>query len=160
VSRRHVHLSEAHVRALFGIPTLEVLRTIRQPGQFAARQQVVVVGPKGRLDDVRVVGPARGETQVELARSDAARLGIDPPLAASGSKSLRRDLVGPHGRVELARGGVRLAIWPPPMQREGMQDGDRLDIRCGSGRALPGGVFRASAAHATGSTWTMRRTPA
>ena len=159
VSRRHVHLSEAHVRALFGVPTLEVLRTIRQPGQFAARQQVVVVGPKGRLDDVRVVGPARGETQVELARSDAARLGIDPPLAASGSleKSLGGvTLVGPHGRVELARGVIiaarHLHLAPADAARWGMQDGDRLDIRCGSGaRAVTWHdvLVRAGAAHAT-----------
>lgn len=159
VSRRHVHLSEAHVRALFGTAALEVERYIRQPGQFAAAQRVDVVGPKGTIAGVRVVGPARGATQVELARSDASRLGIDPPLAASGSldESLGGvSLVGPHGRVVLERGVIiaarHLHTSVSDARRWGMRDGDRLDIRCGEGaRAVTWHdvLVRAGETHAT-----------
>src|SRR5688500_2444284 len=103
VSNRHIHLSETDARTLFGAP-LAVERAISQPGQFAAVQTVTIVGPKGRIEKVRVVGPARGATQVELARSDARRLGVDPPVAASGS------LAGSIGGVTLegSAGRVRL----------------------------------------------------
>lgn len=159
VSRRHVHLSEAHVKALFGAATLDVHRVIKQPGQFAARQQVTVVGPKGTIEALRVVGPPRGETQVELARSDAARLGIEPPLAASGTLDASLGgvtLVGPHGRVELARGLIvaarHLHLSPADAERWGLSDGDRLDVRCGAGaRAVTWHdvLVRAGSAHAT-----------
>lgn len=159
VSRRHVHLSEAHVKAIFGVSTLDVHRVIKQPGQFAATQQVAVVGPKGTIEAVRVVGPPRGETQVELARSDAARLGIEPPLAASGTLESSLGgvtLVGPHGRVTLARGVIvaarHLHVSPVDAGRWGLSDGDRLDVRCGSGaRAVTWHdvLVRAGTAHAT-----------
>lgn len=159
VSRRHVHLSDAHVRALFGVDALAVERHIRQPGQFAAVQRVDVVGPKGTIAGIRVVGPAREATQLELARSDAARLGIDPPLAASGalSESLGGvTLVGPHGRVVLERGVIiaarHLHVSVADARRWGMRDGDRLDIRCGAAaRAVTWHdvLVRAGKAHAT-----------
>jgi hypothetical protein len=72
-------------QALFGAATLTVSRQLTQPGQFAAAESVAVIGPKGKLDAVRVVGPARGETQLEIAVSDAVHLGVDPPVAVSGS---------------------------------------------------------------------------
>ncbi len=140
ISRRHVHLSEADARTLFGHPALEVERTIRQPGQFAARQKVTVRGPRGLLEAVRVVGPARGETQVELSRSDAARLGVSPPVAASGALEGSLGgvtLVGPAGQVVLARGVIiaarHLHVAPDDASRWGLRDGDLLDVRCGQG---------------------------
>ena len=140
VSRRHIHLSEAHALALFGVTTLGVHRPLRQPGQFAAQQQVAIVGPSGRIDGLRVVGPARDETQLEMARSDGARLGIDPAVAASGSldgTSGGVTLLGPNGRVDLARGVIVAArhvhLSVHDGQRWGFGTGDRLDVRCGSG---------------------------
>ncbi|MCC6928681.1 MAG: hypothetical protein IT359_06775 [Gemmatimonadaceae bacterium] len=159
VSRRHVHLSEEHVRALFGVAALDVARHIRQPGQFAAVQCVDVEGPSGTLARIRVVGPARSATQLELARSDALRLGIDPPLAASGAleESLGGvTLVGPNGRVSLERGVIvaarHLHASVADAARWGMRDGDRLDIRCGEGaRAVTWHdvLVRSGPAHAT-----------
>jgi len=158
VSRRHLHVSADHLRALFGTVSLEVHRPLLQPGQFAARQQVAVEGPAGRLDAIRVVGPVRGETQVELARSDAERLGIEPPVGVSGSldRSLGGvTLVGPHGRVTLARGVLiaarHLHLSPADADRWGLRDGDRLDIRCGSERATTWNevVVRSGPGHAT-----------
>ncbi|MCC6774633.1 MAG: hypothetical protein IT360_25885, partial [Gemmatimonadaceae bacterium] len=140
VSRRHLHVSPEHARALFGLEPLEVHRRILQPGQFAARQRVDVVGPNGRLDCLRVVGPTRAESQLELSRRDAAQLGIDPPLAASGTLHTSAGgltLVGPHGRVELGRGVIlaarHLHLSPADGARWGMRDGDRVDLRCGDG---------------------------
>jgi putative phosphotransacetylase len=139
VSNRHVHLSEAHAHALFGT-ALTSLRPLTQPGQFAANQTVAVEGPKGRIETIRVVGPARGETQLELAASDAHLLGVTPPLAASGSLGGSGGgvtLVGPAGRVKLDRGVIiaarHLHLAPNDASRWGLRDGDRLAVRCGSG---------------------------
>lgn len=159
ISRRHVHLSEADAATLFGTPSLEVARTIRQPGQFAARQRVTVRGPDGELEGVRVVGPARGETQVELSRSDAARIGVAPPVAASGvlgESSGGVTLVGTAGQLTLARGVIvaarHLHVSPEDAARWGVHDGDLLDVRCGQGaRAVTWHAVRVRTgpAHAT-----------
>ena len=140
VSNRHVHLSTAHLAALFGSAPLTVARQIAQPGQFAANETVAAVGPKGRIDAVRIVGPPRGETQLEIAVSDATVLGVDPPIAASGSLDQSIGgvtLVGPAGKVELRRGVIiaarHLHLSPSDSRRWGLRDGDRLDVRCGQG---------------------------
>jgi len=109
VSNRHIHLSQAHVAQLFG-PThgLSEDRAIKQPGQFAAKERVRVVGPAGSIDGVRVVGPARGDTVVELAASDAKAIGVEAPLRSStstqGSAPIR--LEGPGGAVDLPHGAI------------------------------------------------------
>jgi len=140
VSNRHVHLSADHVRALFGSASLGLARDLTQPGQFAAKETVNVVGPKGRIDGVRIVGPTRPETQLELARSDATVLGVEPPVASSGSLDGSIGgvtLVGPVGRVDLARGVIiaarHLHLAPADSRRWGLGDGDRVDVRCGVG---------------------------
>jgi putative phosphotransacetylase len=159
VSNRHLHLSEVHLQALFGTTSLTSARAILQPGQFAAAETVTAVGPKGTIDRVRVVGPARGETQLELAMSDAVILGVDAPVAASGSLDASAGgvtLVGPHGRVALARGVIiaarHLHCAPADASRWGLRDGDRLDIRCGRGAraaTLHDVLVRSGPAHAT-----------
>jgi putative phosphotransacetylase len=138
VSNRHVHLSEADARTLFGGGPLNVSRSLTQPGQFAAAEIVAVHGPKGKLEKVRVVGPTRPETQLEIAASDAAVLGVQPPVAASGSLDASIGgitLIGPAGRVELRRGVIvaarHLHLSLADSKRWGLRDGDRLDVRCG-----------------------------
>ena len=140
VSNRHVHLSAADAQTLFGAAPLTVARELTQPTQFAANESVLVQGPKGKLDAVRIVGPTRGETQLEIAVSDAATLGVNPPVAASGAldKSIGGvTLIGPAGRVELKRGVIiaarHLHLGPPDARRWGLRDGDMLVVRCGSG---------------------------
>jgi putative phosphotransacetylase len=140
VSNRHVHLSVADQQTLFGGAALTVARELTQPGQFAATQTVVVQGPKGKLDSVRIVGPARGDTQLEIAVSDASVLGVDPPVAASGklqSSIGGVTLIGPAGRVELRRGVITAArhlhLSPSDSRRWGLRDGDLLTVKCGSG---------------------------
>ena len=158
VSNRHVHLSEADARTLFAGP-LTVERAISQPGQFAADQVLTIEGPRGKLDGIRVVGPARGATQVELARSDARRLGVDPPVAASGSLARSGGgvtLRGTAGSLRLEKGviiaGRHLHLSEADSRRWGLADGDLLDIRCGVGqRAITfhGVLVRASPNYAT-----------
>jgi putative phosphotransacetylase len=140
VSNRHVHLSPADLRTLFGSVPLTVARSLTQPGQFAAGESVAAHGPKGKLDAVRIVGPTRGDTQLEIAASDAALLGVDPPVAASGTLDTSVGgvtLVGPAGRVDLRRGVIiaarHLHLSPDDARRWGLRDGDRLDVRCGEG---------------------------
>ena len=84
MSARHVHLSEADMKALFGTDRMEVVRKLSQPGQFLSDCRVRLIGPKGMLDQVAVLGPARGATQVELSASDARHLGISAPVRLSG----------------------------------------------------------------------------
>ena len=84
-SGRHIHLSRAHVDALFGVGyKLTPVKDLSQPGQFACKERVTLVGPKGELKNVVVLGPERGESQVEISLTDAVSLGITPPVRQSG----------------------------------------------------------------------------
>jgi len=140
VSNRHVHLSTADTQLLFGSAPLTIARQLTQPGQFAANELLAAQGPKGRIDGVRVVGPTRGETQLEIALSDATVLGLEAPVAASGvlgNSAGGVALVGPAGRVELKRGVIvaarHLHLAPSDARRWGLRDGDALVIQCGAG---------------------------
>jgi len=109
VSARHIHLAPEHIETLFGAGyELKVLKPLSQPGQFAAEETVAVVGPKGRFDKVRILGPARGSTQLEISRTDAFALGVDAPVRLSGNiegtPGIR--IVGPQGEVTIDRGVI------------------------------------------------------
>lgn len=103
VSAPHAHLTNDHIEQLFGVAySLTPLREL-QPGHYAAKETVMVVGPKGALPNVRVLGPPRDRTQVEISRTNGYALGIDPPIRDSG------DLAGTPGAVLVgARGAVVL----------------------------------------------------
>ncbi len=112
VSVRHVHLSRPDCDALFGEGyELQRRRDVTQPGQFVTRETVDLIGPKGEITGVAIINPLRKETQVEVAQSDALRLGVSPPLRESGvldgTPGIR--LRGPKGEVTIAR-GVILAL--------------------------------------------------
>lgn len=159
VSNRHIHLSTDDARRLLGRAEPSRRRDLSQPGQFAAEETVAVVGPKGRMDVVRIVGPARGRTQLELASSDARTLGIAAPVSASGHlehSAGGATLVGPAGSVELTAGVIiaarHLHLDPADARRWGIRDGDVLDVRCGDGAraaTLHGVLARSGAGHAT-----------
>jgi putative phosphotransacetylase len=159
VSNRHIHLSEGDARTLFGDTPLNVAHSLTQPGQFAAAQTVAVQGAKGKLENVRVVGPVRSETQLEIALSDAAVLGVAPPVAVSGALADSIGgitLLGPAGRVELRRGVIvparHLHLSPGDAKRWGLRDGDRVDVRCGAGvreATLHDVLVRSGEGHAT-----------
>ncbi|HOJ93820.1 MAG TPA: PduL/EutD family phosphate acyltransferase, partial [Fervidobacterium nodosum] len=81
VSNRHVHLSREDVEILFGKDyQLTPIKDLGQPGQFACKETVIIAGPKGTIEGVRVLGPERKETQVEISLTDAFKLGVMPPV--------------------------------------------------------------------------------
>jgi putative phosphotransacetylase len=109
VSARHIHLSQAHIEILFGQGyALHEFKALSQPDQFAAEEVVSVQGPKGRMDKIRILGPARGETQLEISRTDSFALGLNPPLRQSGDIAGTPGIkvMGPAGEVELQQGVI------------------------------------------------------
>ena len=106
-SGRHVHVTKAQALTLFG-HELTPQRELSQPGQFLAKERVSVVGPKGRFDNVAVLGPERPEAQVEISLTDAKTLGITPPVRQSGDVKNTPGAVleGSCGKVTLAQGVI------------------------------------------------------
>ena len=108
-SARHVHLSKEHIDILFGEGhELTPKKALVQPGQFACEEKVDIVGPKSTLKGVRVLGPARKETQVELAMTDARTIGIKAPVRESGKLEGTPGckIIGPCGELEIDHGGI------------------------------------------------------
>ena len=106
-SGRHVHVTVEQAVQLFG-HKLTPKRPLSQPGQYLANERVTVIGPKGKFENVAVLGPERKEAQVEISLTDGRVLGIEPPVKPSGdvSGSPGAVLQGTHGRVELQRGVI------------------------------------------------------
>jgi len=135
VSNRHFHVSQSDFEALFGAGTnVTKLRDISQRGQFAAQQTLDVVGPKGKIPGIRIVGPTRGQTQLEISRSDAIRLGIDPPVRYSGdlAGSAGVKIIGPAGEVQLKEGVIipqrHIHMSPADARRLGVRDRERVFV--------------------------------
>jgi len=137
VSARHVHLTDEHVERLFGPgQTLTPMKDLYQDGFYAAEETVMVVGPRRRmLPAVRILGPTRSHSQVELAFTDGISLGIDLPVRASGKIAGTPGcvLVGPRGVVELDEGVIR-AERHVHMNFEharyyGVENGERMNLR-------------------------------
>ncbi|GLC86960.1 phosphate propanoyltransferase [Lysinibacillus piscis] len=136
VSARHVHLAQTEVEQLFGqgyelTPKFE----LSQPGQFAAEETVVIAGPKGSIERVRILGPARSLSQVEVSWTDAMKLGVKPPLRISGDikGSSPITLIGPKGSVVLQEGLIvaQAHIHMSPADSEHLQvvDGQSVQIK-------------------------------
>ena len=109
ISAHHVHLSQADVEALFGPGhQLTPEHELSQPGQFACAEKVHLVGPKGRIANVRVLGPTRKETQVEIAMTEQFKLGVQPPIRQSGDLAGTPGvtLEGPYGSTSIERGVI------------------------------------------------------
>jgi acetate kinase len=143
VSAHHAHLSQEHVEQLFGPGyQLSPRAPLSQPGQFAAEETVRLIGPRGSLDRVRVLGPARGESQVEISRTEGYRLGINAPVRMSGDLEGTPGLMmeGPAGQVELQHGVIyahrHLHMTPTDARRLGLQSGDVVRIRVEGDREL------------------------
>ena len=135
VSNRHFHISQKDLETLFGRGhTLTHLRDISQRGQFACEETLEVIGPKGRIPAIRIVGPARGQTQLEIARSDAYRLGLDPPVRYSGdlAGSAGVRVRGPAGELELHEGVIipqrHIHMSPRDAREFGVRDRQRVFV--------------------------------
>ncbi len=143
VSARHIHLSQEHVEALFGAGyQLTKLKDLMQPGQFAANEQVAVIGPKGSFPKVRVLGPARGDTQLEVSLSDARTLGLAVPVKLSGDTEGTPGITleGPKGRITVPKGVIVAArhihLSPADAERFGVAQGQKVRVRTTGGRPL------------------------
>jgi propanediol utilization protein len=144
ISARHCHLTDQDVEILFGPgKTLTPMKDLYQEGFYAAEQTVMMVGPKRRmLPTVRVLGPTRPASQVELAFTDAISLGIDVPVRRSGDIDGTPGcvLVGPAGVVELQQGVIRAERHVHMNTRDaeyyGVKNGDRMSLSIDSSCAV------------------------
>jgi putative phosphotransacetylase len=137
VSARHMHVTQADLETLFGPgATLTKLKDLYQEGEFASEQLVTIVGPRQRIiPNVRILGPVRNYTQVELSYTDGIYLGIDLPLRISGNHDTTPGctILGPHGAVNLSRGVIRaerhVHMGLADLDFYGVRDGDQLRLR-------------------------------
>ncbi|MCF0228905.1 MAG: phosphate propanoyltransferase [Parasporobacterium sp.] len=143
VSVKHVHLSERDVQILFGPGyKLHPLRELVQPGQYAAEEQVTLKGPKGELHNVRVIGPARSSTQIELGITDALNIGMkNIPVRLSGDLEGTPGIVieGPAGKTEVRSGCIAAArhlhLSSEQARVFGLHDGMSVSVRFGGQRS-------------------------
>lgn len=137
ISARHCHVTQEDLERLFGKGhQLKPHKWLYQDGFFAAEEMVTIIGPRQRMiPNLRILGPCRDHTQVELAFTDAISLGIDPPVRKSGD---HRDspgayLMGPAGMIEMKKGVIRherhVHMGPRDCEYYGVKDGDRLHLR-------------------------------
>ncbi len=143
LSNRHVHLSKEHIEVLFGEGyELTKMKDLSQPGQYACEEKIDVVGPKNTLKGVRVLGPARGNTQIEVSLADGFTLGVVPPVKDSGdlAGSPGAKLIGPKGEVEISEGVIAAArhihMHTSDAEEFGVVDKDRVKIRVSGERGL------------------------
>ena len=143
VSARHVHLSKADFEILFGPGfILSKHKDLSQIGQFAAQETVKLAGPLGVIDQVRVLGPCRDETQVEISETDAKKLGLEPPRRDSGDLigSAGVKIIGPAGELNLKRGVIlalrHIHMEPATAKSLGLKNGDRVKVDIGGARDL------------------------
>lgn len=141
LSARHVHLSSEDAVALFGGP-LTPIRELSQPGQFLCKERVRLIGPKGVMDNVAVLGPSRGSSQVEISKTDARILGIDAPVRQSG------DIAGSPGIILASQTGIvgleegvivasrHIHMSPEDARTFSVSDKDKVKVRLDSERPI------------------------
>ena len=140
-SGRHVHVTKEQALKLFG-HNLTEKRPLSQPGQYLCNERVTVEGPKGKFQNVAVLGPARKEAQVEISLTDGRTLGITPPVRLSGdvknTPGVR--LVGPNGQVELQNGVIaakrHIHMSPQDAKNFGVTDGQEVSLKTYTSRQL------------------------
>ena len=145
VSNRHIHLDRADMDILFGQDSeLTFKKELGQPGQFACEETVTLHGPKGELSRVRVLGPLRRESQVEVSVTDGFALGVRPPVRESGkiAGTPGVTIVGPKGTIEKDTGTIaalrHIHLDPETAQRIGVKDKQMVKAEI---RGLRGGIL-------------------
>jgi len=139
ISNRHIHLSQEHLEALFGTGhSLTIKKELSQPGQFACEETVSIIGPKGAIPRVRVLGPVREATQLELTGTDMFDIGVKPPVRDLGNLEEMPgiEVEGPKGRVHMDHGVIVAArhihMTPQDAAEYSLKDGDHVRV------AVPG----------------------
>jgi len=143
ISAHHIHLTQEHVEALFGKGHKLTKRAdLSQPGQYACKEQLTIVGPKSRIERVRILGPARKYTQVEIAMTEQFKLGIHPPIRESGDIADTPGclLESPKGSVQIDRGVIcalrHVHMSPEDALRYGVRDKSFVRVRIEGDREL------------------------
>ena len=143
VSAHHIHLTQEHVEALFGKGhQLTKHADLSQPGQYACKEQLAIVGPKGKIERVRILGPARKYTQVEIAMTEQFKLGIAPPIRESGdiADTPGCTLESSNGSVAIDRGVIcalrHVHMSPKDALRYGVRDKSFVRVRITGDREL------------------------
>lgn len=143
VSNRHIHLSQQDLETLFGAGyELTVRNDLSQTGQFAAEETVAIEGPKSSMAKVRILGPTRKETQIEISRTDSFALGLTPPVRDSGflEGSPGLTLVGPNGKVDLDKGVIiaqrHIHMTEADAKSFGVKDKEMVSVRVGGERGV------------------------
>jgi propanediol utilization protein len=140
-SGRHVHVTKEQAQTLFG-HGLTPKRPLSQPGQFLCQERLTVVGPKGRFENVAVLGPERKAAQVEVSMTDGRALGIDPPVRQSGdvSGTPGATLIGPKGSVTISQGVMaakrHIHMTPEDARHMGVTDNQVVKLQVFTGRPL------------------------
>lgn len=145
ISNRHVHLSRHDLEALFGGGyALMVLKELSQPGQYACKEMITICGPKGVIEKVRILGPVRSQTQVEILAGDCFKLGVkaEPRLSGDLSGTSGLTLVGPKGSIQINEGVIiakrHIHMLPSDAAGFGVHDGQNVKIEIPGVR---GGIF-------------------
>lgn len=135
VSNRHVHLSREDMDALFGVGSeLTHRNDLGQPGQYAAEETVSIKGPKNKIDRVRVLGPLRAQTQIEISVADGFTLGVRPPIRESGKLqgTPGLEIIGPKGSIRADHGVIaalrHIHMHTSDAERLGLHDKQILDV--------------------------------
>ena len=143
ISARHIHLDRGAMDILFGKDSeLHRTKELGQPGEFTSEEKVDLVSDKSILRGLRVIGPLRKQTQVELAMTDARTLGINPPLRDSGNLkgSAGIKIAGPQGELFIAEGVIvaqrHIHLDLPTAAAFGLKDGERVSIRAPGVRSV------------------------
>lgn len=145
VSNRHVHLSQVDFNCLFGEGyQMSKMKDLSQPGQYACKETVTICGPKGAIEKVRILGPARSKTQVEVLAGDCFKLGVVSQIRLSGDLhgTPGVTLVGPKGSVQITEGLViaqrHIHMSCEDAKRLGVKDGQVVSVEVKGQR---GGIF-------------------
>ncbi len=143
ISAHHIHLTQENFELIFGKgKTMTPKSPLSQPGQFAAEETVDLIGPKGTLEKVRILGPARKYSQLEISRTEQFKLGIDPPIRDSGDIEGTPGItvVGPRGEVRLDKGVIcakrHIHMSTDDALKFGLRDKDVVRVRKEGGRGL------------------------
>ena len=138
VSNRHVHLTKEHLNILFGEGyELEKKNDLTQPGQYASTAVVTIKTDKSEISGVRVLGPLRDYTQVEISKTDAYKLGLNPPVRNSGDLdgSAPITIVGPDGTIDIKEGCIIAArhihLMPSQVTAYGLEGRETVDVKLG-----------------------------